>query len=84
MVETLLNVSQPLRKYSLRAVPGSFLYVYHVIFGKKAHLDLNTPEKVFTVKKKKVGSQFSPVNKMCRCSGTSRCARDKTDVHLEP
>lgn len=53
MVETLLNVSQPLRKYSLRAVPGSFLYVYHVIFGKKAHLDLNTPEKVFTVKKKK-------------------------------
>lgn len=55
-VETLPNVSQPLRKHSLKAVPGSFLYIYHVIFGKKAHLDLNLLEKVFTVKKKKSGA----------------------------
>lgn len=58
-VETLPNVSQPLRKHSLKAVPGSFLYIYHVIFGKKAHLDLNLLEKVFTVKKKGGLSVFS-------------------------
>lgn len=57
--------------------------MYHAIFVKKTHLGLNALEKmIFAANKAWVSVCAS--EQMCRCSGTNRCARDKTDAHIEP
>lgn len=60
-VETLPNVSQPLRKHSLKAVPGSFLYtVFTMLYLVRKLIWTCTYLKKSLQLKKKVGlSVFS-------------------------